>query len=127
MKEPGTGQGGYSSGAWPFKWVCNGEHPCPKCAALDGIVKSLDEWRASIQPGFHNHCHCTLEAQKGLSTDEGGDEIANQYCLYPAKREAAHWNTSAAKEVIFGSDIAVPAAKNVFAKVGGVKWAALKR
>lgn len=124
MKDQGTGQGGYSSGAWPFKWVCHGEHPCKMCAVLDGTVKSLDEWRMSIQPGFHEHCHCKLEAEKSLEYDEL--EGANPYCIYSEKREEAHWNTSAAEEVISGSDIPVPEPEIPRCRLPDSKWDALE-
>ena len=43
-----------------YKWVAAGPNPCPRCAELDGEIRSLSTWSASILPGFHKHCHCKL-------------------------------------------------------------------
>lgn len=42
-----------------YKWVCHGTVDCDKCAALNGQIRSLDEW--FIFPGFHPNCDCSLE------------------------------------------------------------------
>ena len=45
-----------------YQWVAAGPNPCPRCAGLDGQVRSLQTWNMSVNPGFHQHCHCYLKA-----------------------------------------------------------------
>jgi hypothetical protein len=42
-------------------WKTHGTINCPQCESLAGTTMSAAEWGASIQPGFHKHCDCTLE------------------------------------------------------------------
>jgi hypothetical protein len=43
-----------------FQWVASGLNPCPRCAELDGQVRTLEAWESSVQPGLHKRCHCKL-------------------------------------------------------------------
>jgi hypothetical protein len=86
---------------------------------MDGTVKTLDEWRMSRQPGFHDHCACTLVP---VSSTESGGRDANSYCLYPPKREQTHWNTSAGRQIINGGEVAVPSPKVIRPRLPAVKW-----
>jgi len=43
-----------------YQWVASGPNPCPRCSELDGSIRSLSSWEASVIPGFHRHCHCKL-------------------------------------------------------------------
>jgi hypothetical protein len=43
-----------------YQWVAAGPNPCPRCAELDGSIRSLSSWESSVIPGFHKHCHCKL-------------------------------------------------------------------
>jgi len=49
------------------KWVCDGEHPCPDCAALNGKI-----WRKSEPhpaPPLHQFCQCALETELADPSD----------------------------------------------------------
>ena len=50
-------------------WTTHGEN-CEMCSRLDGTTMTEDEWSASIQPGFHDNCDCTLEVTGVLELDE---------------------------------------------------------
>jgi len=43
-----------------YKWQASGPNPCPRCAELDGQVRTLESWQNSVMPGLHKHCHCRL-------------------------------------------------------------------
>ena len=59
-----------------FKWVAAGPNPCPRCAELDGQVRTLDSWQSSVMPGLHNHCHCKLVCTEETAS---GWIFADQY------------------------------------------------
>jgi len=43
-----------------YEWVAAGPHPCPRCAELDGQIRTIETWQASVNPGFHKNCRCFL-------------------------------------------------------------------
>jgi hypothetical protein len=60
-----------------YQWVAAGPNPCPRCAELDGQVRSLSTWTASIIPGFHRHCHCKLVP---INATDPGAVFTYQFC-----------------------------------------------
>ena len=60
-----------------YQWVAAGPHPCPKCAELNGEVRTLETWNSSINPGFHKHCQCYLQV---VDLVDSGMAFTNQFC-----------------------------------------------
>jgi hypothetical protein len=59
-----------------YQWVAAGPNPCPRCAELDGQVRTLESWESSVQPGLHAHCHCKLVC---VETADSGWTFADQF------------------------------------------------
>ena len=51
-----------------YMWQVSGPNPCPRCAELDGQIRTIESWESSIMPGLHKHCRCSLVCVEAIDS-----------------------------------------------------------